>query len=326
MAKGFNPVEAERRRQKNRHHKKSKQLRVTQKQHNMTTKDYEGILKHMRQLDENEAKKKMPIKACEEKRKKLKQQYLEIIKFYRQSDNKPKIMELESKLRIYENERDFQMSVYLAEMTAENPSDIPLPPGPEISSSLLINFPSTSLGVTGNPCEEIPGPPPGPIPNLVEVNKKLRKIFRYDETGGSYQPGNNFTTDKGNYISGSSSQYVIEERNIEQKATTREFRKFDPSSNDNNATAQISSAPLKRDMLKEATKIVPAHLFVKRDNISQKTKSINISTGADFSITTSHQSKEGKKNRKDDEDNNSRKTENTDDAYELFMKQINNLI
>uniref|UniRef100_A0A0N5BJH2 WW domain-binding protein 11 n=1 Tax=Strongyloides papillosus TaxID=174720 RepID=A0A0N5BJH2_STREA len=330
MAKNYNPVEAERRRQKNRNKKNTKQLRNTQKQENMINRDYEGILKHMKQLDENEAKKKMTPKACEDKRKKLKQQYLEIIKFFRKTDNKQKIMELESKLRIYENERDFQMSVYLAEATAENPSDIPLPPGPEIPTALLVNPPSTSLNFDKT-CDDIPGPPLGPIPNLVEVSKRLRKVFRYDDNGGSYQSGN-FFRNKGAPQNipnqGPSSSTTNLDKNSEQKATIREFRKFDPSSEDTIPTAQISSAPVKRNMIKEATRIVPAHLLVKRDTIVQNKKNTNISTGADFAITSSgsRQFDDNSKNSNKTDDSGKQKSGNIDDAYDLFMKHINDLI
>uniref|UniRef100_A0A0K0ECD5 BZIP domain-containing protein n=1 Tax=Strongyloides stercoralis TaxID=6248 RepID=A0A0K0ECD5_STRER len=330
MGKNYNPVEAERRRQKNRNQKKSKQLRNTQKQEYMTNKDYDGILKHMKQLDENEAKKKMPLKACEDKRKKLKQQYLDIIKFYRKTDNKQKIMELESKLRIYENERDFQMSVYLAEATAENPSDIPLPPGPEIPSALLIN-PSTSCLNIDKTSDDIPGPPLGPIPNLIEVSKRLRKVFRYDDTGGSYQSGN-FFRDKGNSQTtsnqGPSSSTINYDKNSEQKTTIREFRKFDPSSEDTIPTAQISSAPVKRNMIKEATRIVPAHLLVRRDPTKQNKKNLNISTGADFSITSLCSQQIGVTNKapNNGEDSSHKKSGNMDEAYDLFMKQIDDLI
>ncbi|CEF65876.1 WW domain binding protein 11 family-containing protein [Strongyloides ratti] len=328
MAKNYNPVEVERRRQKNRNQKKSKQLRNTQKHEYMTNKDYDGILKHMKQLDENEAKKRMPPKACEDKRKKLKQQYLEIIKFYRKTDNKQKIMELESKLRIYENERDFQMSVYLAEATAENPSDIPLPPGPEIPSALLINPPSMCLNIDKT-SDDIPGPPLGPIPNLIEVSKRLRKVFRYDDTGGSYQSGN-FSREKNQSTSnqGPSLSNTNSDKNAEQKATVREFRKFDPSSEVTIPTAQISSAPVKRNMIKEATRIVPAHLLVRRDVTKQNKKNSNISTGTDFAITSSftNQFNETKKTSDEGEDSSIKKGGNMDEAYDLFMKQIDDLI
>uniref|UniRef100_A0AC35TRY9 WW domain-binding protein 11 n=1 Tax=Rhabditophanes sp. KR3021 TaxID=114890 RepID=A0AC35TRY9_9BILA len=326
MPKKYNPMEVERRAQKKKAISKGKQNRNTNRHQNMLNKDYESLLVHMKKVDENEVKGIMPAKAADERRKKLKQSYLDILKFYRTDGNKKeKVMELESKLRIYENEREFQLSVYLAEATAQHPETIPLPEGPMIPQNLLpmppIFNPHLTQNMMSEDTNEVPGPPCGPIPNLIEVSKKLRTFFRYDDNGGGYKkeipppmlPNPSFLA----------TAPPPPKQDQFKRSAPREFRTLDPSTSQHSEGVQISSAPVKRDKMAELTRLVPSHLMFQRET---KAKPKHVYKG--LSVGSSSQMGNDKfgANNLPRPSTEEKKQVSTDDAYDLFMKQMDNLL